>query len=310
MNRRPLFIDKYLLFELLGRGCMKEVYAAQHEELYDDVAVAILQTSTQNDWERRFAEELESFSKLSGHENIIEFYGGGLGKVLYSDNEEGECLYFAMELAEDSLASYLGPNGMDLELASNWFLAICQAVEFAHSQDILHRDIKPDNILICGECIPKLADFGFVRDLKRFENWTETKNGLGTAGYVAPEQLEGAVQLISRAADVYSLGATLLEMMIGRKRFHGYLRDAQQRDIIRPCQAVLNLLDQVQLEASQRKQEQRLELISICRSCLEPDLTKRLPDVATLIALLEKCHISESTRPKHIDTSDSGLRHQ
>lgn len=286
MNRRPLFIDNYLLFDLLGRGCMKDVYTAQHEEMYDDVAVAILRTSTKNDWERRFAEELESFSKLKGHPNIVKFYGGGLGKIVYSDNSQADSFYFAMEIADDTLASYLAPGGMDVELGNRWFLTICQAVECAHAADILHRDIKPDNILICGD-VPKLADFGFVRDLNRLEDWTESKKGLGTAGYVAPEQLEGAVQLVSRASDVYSLGATLLEMQIGRKRFHSYLREAQQA-AIRPCEAVVRLLNEVEQEMQKSRHQTGLERIGICRKCLEPSLSNRLPDVTALIGLLQQ----------------------
>ncbi len=288
---RPYEIDGYVLFEELGRGCMKTVYLAHHPEYFDNVALALVEPSPNWNWERRFVEEVASFRKLPPHQNIIGFYGGGMANLVRTERqpEREERLYFCMELADLTLVHYLGHTGMDVCMARKWMLDISDAAQHAHNHNILHRDIKPENILIGNDGLPKLSDFGFVKDLTREIHWTETRHGLGTEGYVAPEQVERVEsRVIDVASDVYSLGAVLLEMLVGRARFVAHINECQRKSSVRSYATLASLMGQVEQQFRETKQEARLQLLAIARRCVELELRKRLPRVSDLKELLSE----------------------
>ena len=283
----PESIDNHTVFHELGRGSMKTVVMAQHSELFDEVAIAILESTPDRDWTLRFQRELEAFRKLS-HPNIVEFFGGGLGWAVYEQGPPQQRLYYAMELASETLGQRLCLQAMPSDEAVAMLLPICNAVDYAHNKNVLHRDIKPDNILIIGEDTSKLADFGFVKDLTDDEHCTGTLGGLGTLGYVAPEQYQGTISLITRAADVYSLGATLLEMLVGRVTFQSALRVSSIGAALGISAATKRLVEETAQLPENSCDEKKRSLLDLCQQCLEPDLDRRLPDVQQIIKRLER----------------------
>ena len=124
----------------------------------------------------------------------------------------------AMELiAGGSLADRLQTGPLSASEIQRILLPVCDGVSHAHRSGVLHRDLKPENLLLTEDGLPKVTDFGLSKDLNAKSELTRLGQVLGTAYYVAPEQYQGMGA--STASDVYSLGITLLEMMLGRSRF-------------------------------------------------------------------------------------------
>jgi beta-lactam-binding protein with PASTA domain/predicted Ser/Thr protein kinase len=205
-----LFDGRYRIVRKLGSGGMANVYLAEDEDLGRRVAIKILNERYANDdaFIERFRREAKSAASLS-HPNIVSIYDRGEAEGTY---------YIAMEVIEGrSLKELILTRGpLPIVDALHYARQILQALRFAHRHGIIHRDIKPHNILI-GEQGMKVTDFGIARYGP--SQMTEAGSIMGTAQYLSPEQARGAP--VTASSDLYSVGIVLHEMLTGRVPFNG-----------------------------------------------------------------------------------------
>lgn len=204
-------VGAYRLGPLLGRGGMGAVYAAERADGHFDqqVALKILPLGAATpDAHRRFLEERRILARLE-HPNIARLYDGGV-------TDDGTPFFVMERVAGLPLTEFCRKNGVDMDERLRLFLEICDTVSFAHQKLVVHRDLKPNNILVTDEGKVKLLDFGIAR-LTEPGNVEGTATALGgrlmTPRYAAPEQLKG--EPVTTAADVYALGVILYELLTG-----------------------------------------------------------------------------------------------
>ena len=206
-----LLDNRYEILEKIGSGGMADVYKARCHRLNRLVAIKILKEDLSQDAEfrRRFHAESQAVAMLS-HPNIVSVYD-----VSRSDNID----YIVMELIEGiTLKQYMEQKGtLNWREALHFSTQICKALEHAHSRGIVHRDIKPHNIMILKDGSVKVADFGIAR-VSSAQN-TLTREALGSVHYISPEQAKGAQ--VDCRADLYSLGVVMYEMLTGRPPYDG-----------------------------------------------------------------------------------------
>jgi serine/threonine protein kinase len=200
-------LGRYQVEDVLGGGGMALVYRARDEELDRPVAIKLLADNLAADeaFRKRFLREARLAAQLA-HPNVVQVYDSG---------EADGRPYIVMEYVEgETLAELLSRRGRvppaeAVELA----LQVCSGLEHAHRAGLIHRDIKPQNLLIRGDGTVKIVDFGIARSA-RGTRLTETGSVLGTAAYLAPEQAAG--EEVTPAADVYAVGVVLYELLAGR----------------------------------------------------------------------------------------------
>lgn len=206
-----IFDGRYRILRKLGVGGMANVYLAEDEELGRRVAIKILNERYANDepFVERFRREAKSAAGLS-HPNIVSIYDRGEAEGTY---------YIAMEVVEGrSLKDLIIDRGrLPIGTAIGYTRQILAAVRFAHRKGIIHRDIKPHNILIGAEERLKVTDFGIAR--AGASQMTEVGSIMGTAQYLSPEQARGTS--VTEASDLYSVGVVLYEMLTGQVPFGG-----------------------------------------------------------------------------------------
>ena len=205
-------LGHYRIIALLGRGGMADVYRAQDERLGREVALKAIPPEFARDPERieRFRREVRAAASLN-HSHIVTVYEFGQG--------EGQH-FFTMELMPggDLKARIRAqPEGMDPVEARSVALAMARALDYAHRQGFVHRDVKPENILFGGEGSPKLTDFGIVRAMSEGTGITAKGMSIGSPRYMSPEQARGLK--VDGRSDLYSLGVVLYEMLTGRLPF-------------------------------------------------------------------------------------------
>ena len=199
------------ILELLGKGGMGAVYKARQPGLDRLVAVKILPPEIGADpaFAERFTREARALAKLS-HQNIVPVFDFGQTDGQY---------YFVMEFVDGTnLRQLIETGGLKPEEALAIVPQICEALQFAHNAGIVHRDIKPDNILVDKQGRVKIADFGLAKLLGKAPaafKLTGTHQAMGTLHYMAPEQMRGAGSVDHRA-DIYSLGVVFYEMLTGK----------------------------------------------------------------------------------------------
>ena len=209
----PSRIGPYRIVERIGRGGMATVYRAERVEQGFDQTVAlklILPSRRTEHWQSRFLQERQILASLQ-HPNIAALLDGGL-------TESGEP-YFAMELVNGKpITEYCDEQQLSIRKRIRLFLAVCDAVSYAHGNLIVHRDLKPSNILVDDNGVPKLLDFGIAKLLSdESSDRTQTSLQALTPDYAAPEQFIGGQ--ITTAVDVYALGGLLYELLSGRRPF-------------------------------------------------------------------------------------------
>jgi serine/threonine protein kinase len=205
----PAAIGNYAIERELGSGGMGIVYRASQRTTQRVVALKMIRTERHAARENieRFQTEIQAVAALD-HPNIIPIYEVG--------QFEGRP-YFTMKLLEGGpLSGYLGENRKDPEAAARITFTIAKALEEAHARGILHRDIKPQNILLDANGQAYLTDFGLAKLCGGNLDLTKTTAALGSPQYMAPEQAEGRSRDVTTAADVYGLGATLYALLTGR----------------------------------------------------------------------------------------------
>jgi eukaryotic-like serine/threonine-protein kinase len=195
--------------EFLGRGGMGFVYKARQPRLDRWVALKILAPDPENRgrFAERFEQEARALAKLS-HPNIVNVFDFG---------ETSGLFYLVMEFVDGlNLRDIIVGQKMKAAEALAIVPAICDALQYAHSQGIVHRDIKPENILLDKQGRVKIADFGIAKIIgaERKEALTGEAQAIGTPHYMAPEQVEKPAEVDHRA-DIYSLGVVFYEMLTG-----------------------------------------------------------------------------------------------
>ena len=250
-----LLDNRYEILEIIGTGGMAVVYKAHCRLLNRYVAIKILKDeyAKDADFRRRFHTESQAIAKFS-HQNIVAIYD-----VNRSDNIE----YIVMELVEGvTLKEYMSQNG---KLTTSEFLhfapQIAAALEHAHSKGIIHRDVKPQNVIILPDGCLKMTDFGIARVSKSQQ--TLTDEALGSVHYVSPEQAKGSN--IDERSDIYSFGVVMYEMLTGCLPFEGET----------PVAVVLQHINSIPLQPREIDSSIPQALEEITMKAMNPSITKR-----------------------------------
>src|SRR5215471_1339806 len=248
----------YESLEEIGRGGQGVVYRAHQKSLNRTVALKIISLGQWASKEhlKRFRREAEAAASLE-HPGIVPIHEVG--------EREGQC-YFSMKFIEGGqLDEVVRRAPMPIRGSVELIAKVARTVHYAHEHGILHRDIKPGNILLDNNGEPHLTDFGLARLLDTQSSVTRTIDVLGTPSYMAPEQAAGETRKLSKATDVYGLGAVCYQLLTGQPPFAGgttyetirLLRDTEPR----PPRSLNPKIDR--------------ELSTICLKCLEKDPARR-----------------------------------
>ena len=193
-----------------GAGGMGVVYRARQQKLNRTVALKMLTGYYGPDELTRFLAEAETAAGLH-HTNIVHIYDVG---------ENGGAPFYSMEFIESgSLADRLRAGMLPVREAVQLLISVARALHFAHQNGVIHRDMKPANVLLDSEGVPKVTDFGIAKRLASDSALTLSGVIIGTPTYMAPEQAKGTSRKVGAAADIYGLGAILYELLAGRPPF-------------------------------------------------------------------------------------------
>src|SRR5205814_1621757 len=261
----------YELLEQIGRGGQGVVFRARQKSLNRTVALKVINLGQ---WAskahlKRFRLEAEAAARLE-HPGIVPIHEVG--------QRDGSC-YFSMKFVEGGqLDEVIRRTPMSIRQAAELIAKVARTVHYAHEHGILHRDIKPGNILLDQKGEPHLTDFGLARLVETESTVTRTMEVLGTPSYMAPEQAVGNNAAICSATDVYGLGAVLYQLLTGHPPFAGgtsyetikFLLNTEPRDL--------------------RLWNPKIDrdLSTICVKCLEKDPQRRYPSALALAEDLER----------------------
>jgi len=266
------FLGNYEILEQIGCGGMGVIYRARQRHSRRIVAVkrVLSYRADSHGALQRFRREAQAVASLD-HPNILPIYE-------VSESEDG-LPFFSMKFAEkgslcENVAFLRAKPRTCVELMAK----VARAVEYAHSRGVLHRDIKPGNILLNDRDEPLVSDFGLAKLLDGNNDLTRSLTTFGTAGFIAPEQADGAAADLTPAADVYSLGAVLFNLLAGRPPFLG----SNAVSVIRKASET----QAPKLRSLAPSLDRDLE--TICARCLERDPKVRYQSAGDLAADLER----------------------
>jgi len=265
-------VGNYEILEEIGRGGMGVIYRARQRHSRRIVALKRMVSYQADSREtlERFRREAEAAASLD-HPNILPIYEVGQG-------EDG-LPFFSMKYAAGGSLQKAGPALRNEPRQSVQLVAkVARAVQYAHEHGVLHRDLKPGNILLDGHGEPFVSDFGLAKWLDTSTDLTRTLTIFGTPGYIAPEQAKGPAAKLTPAADVYSLGAVLFDLFTGRPPFLGehalaVIQQASEKPAPK-LRSIAPTLDR--------------DLETICARCLERDPQARYRSGSDLAVDLER----------------------
>ncbi len=264
-------LGDYELLEEIGRGGQGVVFRARQKSLNRTVALKVISLGQ---WAskahlKRFRLEAEAAARLE-HPGIVPIHEVG--------ERDGQC-YFSMKFIEGGqLDEVTKPEPMSIRQAVELIAKVTRTVHYAHEHGILHRDIKPGNILLDANSEPHLTDFGLARLVETESTVTRTMEVLGTPSYMAPEQAVGDNAAISSVTDVYGLGAVLYQLLTGQPPFAGGTT----------YETIKLLLDTEPRQPRQLNPKIDRDLSTICLKCLEKDPTRRYSSALGLAEDLER----------------------
>jgi serine/threonine-protein kinase len=284
---RVRYFGDYELFNVLGRGGMGVVYKARQLSLNRPVALKLLLSgilATEDDL-RRFQNEAESVAMLD-HPHIVPILEVGR----YEEQR-----YFSMKLiGGPSLDRQLGRFTADPKAAARLVRTLAEAVHHAHQRGILHRDLKPGNVLLDERGQPHVTDFGLAKRVQADSELTQSGAIMGTPAYMAPEQASGKRGSVTTATDVYGLGAILYALLTGRAPFGGES----------PVETLEKVRERTPESPSKLNPRVSRDLETVCLKCLEKDPARRYSSAEALADDLRRYLSGESilARPAWLAT--------
>src|SRR2546425_2037031 len=269
--KTPAKFGDYELVEEIGRGGQGVVYRAHQKSLNRTVALKVIGLGH---WAteahlKRFRREAEAAARLE-HPGIVPIHEVG--------EHDGSC-YFSMKFIEGGqLDAVTRREAMPIRRAAELIANVARTVHYAHEHHILHRDIKPGNILLDRKGEPHLTDFGLARLVETESTVTRTLEVLGTPSYMAPEQAMGNNDALNSATDVYGLGAVLYQLLTGHPPFAGSTTYETVRMVLETEPRQPRLLNS----------KIDRDLNTICLKCLEKDPKRRYASALALAEDLER----------------------
>ncbi|WP_152188989.1 Stk1 family PASTA domain-containing Ser/Thr kinase [Georgenia satyanarayanai] len=273
---------RYEVRELIGRGGMAEVYLGYDNRLSRTVAIKVLRSDLARDptFQARFRREAQSAASLN-HPAIVSVYDTGEDDVVTSAGERAHVPYIVMEYVEGHTVRSLLTDGsaVPIDEASEIVIGVLSALAYSHREGIVHRDIKPGNVMLTPTGQVKVMDFGIARAMAdSAATMTQTHAVVGTAQYLSPEQARGEV--VDARSDIYSTGCLLYELLTGQPPFSGDSAVAvayqHVREIPKPPSEVASdipeALDRIVLKALAKDREDRYPDAAAMRSDLEAAL--------------------------------------
>ena len=281
----------YELLEEIGRGGQGVVFRARQKSLNRTVALKVIglgQWATKAHL-KRFRREAEAAASLD-HPCIVPIYEVG--------ERDGSC-YFSMKFVEGGqLDEVIRRTPMSIRQTAELIVKVARTVHYAHEHGILHRDIKPGNILLDAKGEPHLTDFGLARLLESESTITRTLEVMGTPSYMAPEQASGETAKLTSGTDVYGLGAVLYQLLTGHPPFAGG-----------------TTYETIRLLLNTEPRQPRLwnpkidrDLSTICLKCLEKDPRRRYSSALALAEDLERWLRHEPIRARHTGVFTRGKK--
>jgi serine/threonine protein kinase/tetratricopeptide (TPR) repeat protein len=292
-DRTKIFADfgDYELVDVIGRGAQGVVYRARQKSLNRTVALKVIGLGhwASDAHLKRFRREAESAASLD-HSGIVPIYEVG--------ERDGSC-YFSMKLVEGGqLDEVIRHEPMPIRQAVELIAKIARTVHYAHEHGILHRDIKPGNILLDEKGEPHLTDFGLARLIQTESTVTRTQEVLGTPSYMAPEQAVGNNPAVSAATDVYEIGAVLYHLLTGQPPFAGGTT----------YETIKLLLDTEPRQPRLLNTKIDRDLSTICLKCLEKDPKRRYSSALALAEDLEHWLKHEPILARHTGPFTRGVK--
>jgi serine/threonine protein kinase len=277
----------YEILEEIGRGGMGIVFKARQPALDRIVALKVIVPGnlSAEDELVRFRTEVEATARVH-HPNIVQIHEVG---------EHAGQHFYSMEFIDGpSLARKLEPGPLPGRQAARYVATIARAIHHAHANGILHRDLKPGNVLLDGEDQPHVTDFGLAKKLGCDSSQTRTGAVLGTPSYMAPEQAAGRTRELGPACDVYGLGAVLYELLTGRPPFRSDT----------PLDTLLHVLDRDPAPPRLLNPKVENDLETICLKCLEKDPKRRYASAQALADDLTRYLNGESISARSFNVID------
>lgn len=266
-------VGGYEILSELGRGGMGVVYKAYQRGLDRTVALKMVLSGAHASEEqlRRFVSEAKAVGHLQ-HPNIVQVFDSG---------DSNGLPFFSLEFVEGStLTMSLAAQPQLPMFAASLAEKLARAMSYAHERGILHRDLKPANVLMTKDGTPKIADFGLAKQIAESGDSSSTRTGtiMGTPSYMAPEQARGDTQAIGPAADQYSIGAILYEMLTGRPPFAS----------ANPMDTIMQVIREEPIPPRLLATKTPVDLETICLKSLQKDIGARYRDCLELAEDLQR----------------------
>ncbi len=290
--RVPRSLGPYDLLEELGHGGMGVVYRARHMHLGTIRVVKVLIAGEHASVESimRFQREAAAVARMGKHPNIVSVHDLG---------EERGIAWYAMEFVEGkALRDRLKEKEYGPEDAARLMEKVARALHYAHGHGIVHRDVKPENIVVGENGEPQVMDFGLARDVESHAKLSVVGAAMGTPNYMAPEQVEGKHQECDARTDVYAVGATLYEVLTGAFAHPGHavaqvFEHIRRGDIVPPRRL---------------RPAAPWELEAICMKCLQRDPAQRYQDAQELADDLARYVAGDPIRARRLTVARAATK--